>query len=134
VSRSAVIPVKKKVYPALFEALTVPFFLRVPQGTKYPYATFGQVDETPWETKTSTGSFVSYKFDVYSEDLGSDEAQQAVDEIVSTLVHKSLDLSADNFRLIETDLEVNTVVTESFGDLELEHGIVMVEFRVHDLT
>lgn len=96
----------------------------VPEKTKTPYVTFGQITSLPSDTKTDDGEKVTVALEVWSESKGRKEAVMIMNEIESSLKEE---IELDTAYLISQKVVSREVFEETYG---LYHAIFEKEFSI----
>jgi len=92
----------------------------VPQRTRFPYVTTGDIETRDWDTQTSIGHEHIITLHIWSDHRGRKEAQTIIGEIDDALDDQALALQDHNL------INLHAVFWSALRDLEgkVYHGIV----------
>lgn len=90
--------IQQALYVALSEALSVPVYDYVPQGTAFPYVSIGEDVVSTWNSDTEQGFDIVLNIHVWSRYAGFKEAKGIQQEIFETLQY------SDGFEYVQTNL------------------------------
>ena len=94
----------------------------VPEKTKTPYVTFGQITSLPSDSKTDEGEKVTVALEIWSENKGRKEAVMIMNEVEDTL-KEEFDL--ETAYIIHQKVVSREVWEEAYG---LYHAIIEKEY------
>lgn len=121
--------------PAIFKALyqlPIRVYDYVPDNTRFPYVTIGEERETPWDTKTGTGSEVEHEIHLWSQKRGFEEnkvlSQKILDAIFSA--YESGEFSSKEWRCV--DMTLSSIEHERL-DADTRHSVVTFKFRLQEV-
>lgn len=115
---------------------SVPVYDRVPGDASPPYIVIGQ-DHIPnrWSTKQWEGADVIHTVHVWSTYPGSKEIKEIRDEIVQRITNGTIDLSADNFKVVIQHIHdspplIREGLDRSDATDELRHAVIRFFFKI----
>jgi len=118
------------VYSLLSSGQTTPVYDDVPKEAKLPFITFGAFTCKKNGAKSIDISDVSLQIHIWSEYYGKSEVNGIADDIATVLASKRIDLSADNFNVIEQDVDFIEAFEEDEGGY---HGVLTLVCKVQNL-
>jgi len=98
-------------------------FDHVPDNKKFPFVTIGDDNSEPWETKTFKGESVTHTIHCWSKEKGKLEVKEVMAEVRNAMA---------SFH-VEGFEDMDLVVSESFKQDEIQHGVVRYEIRVKEV-
>lgn len=109
-----ILALKTALYVALDSALSEPVFDHVPQGTDYPYVTFGQFDANNSDYLSERKESVSAFLSVWSDYSGQTEVMRIMGDINTALHGKKLTMGSG--RLVRVLVESRETNPEPDGE------------------
>ena len=109
--------VQQKIFNAIdsseeFKKISNGIYDFVPEKTKAPYATFGQILSKEETTKTDNGEALQFIIEIWSESKGRKEVVQILTEIEKAL---EKEITLDTASVIEQKVTNRDVVEEALG-------------------
>ena len=109
--------VQQKIFNAIdsseeFKKISNGIYDFVPEKTKTPYATFGQILSKEETTKTDNGEALQFIIEIWSESKGRKEVVQILTEIEKAL---EKEITLDTASVIEQKVTNRDVVEEALG-------------------
>ena len=96
----------------------------VPESTKLPYSTFGEIQSLPLDTKTSNGERIVITIDVWSESKGRKEVVEILSEIEKSLKEE---IELETAMVISQKITGRKVWEENYG---LFTGQIDIEVKI----
>ena len=130
---SASIPLQKALYSRLTtDITTTPIFDQfVPQKQPMPYIQLGEHFRTEDNTKVEVGEMLLSTINVWSDEPGTKQLKEIMDEIEVSIFRAHLDLTADGFKHLYTEMSE----TEAFQDEDgkAQHGVIKIRFQIEKI-
>lgn len=107
-NRLPIIALQKALFTLLTAHLTspaIPVYDDVPKDAALPYVTFGTATWRPTGTKDADIGDVGQPIEIWSEYKGKAEVIGIADKIVNILAKYAVNLSADEFMVIKSEIE-----------------------------
>jgi len=118
------------VYSLLSSGQTTPVYDDVPPEAKPPFITFGAFTCKQNGAKNTDISDVSLQLHIWSEYYGKSEVNTIADEVATVLASRTIDLSADNFKVIEQYVDFFEAFAEDEGGY---HGVITLVCKIQNL-
>jgi len=118
------------VYSLLTSGQTTTVYDDVPPGVTLPYITFGAFTCKQNGTKNTDISDVTLQIHVWSDYYGKSEVNTIADEVATVLASVKIDLSADNFTVIEQYVDFFEAFAEDEGGY---HGVITLVCKIQNL-
>ena len=128
--QSAIFARIKADYPARVVFIYVPGQNQMP-----PFITIGGSTAVDFSTKTSQAYDVSVQIHIWSQSTGNAEVITMANEALAAISRNLLDLSADDFRHWQTEIERADFTVEIGDEIGLiQHGVISMKFGVEDIS
>ncbi len=106
IRRIPMIPLQEAIYKALKKYQdTCNVYDNVPKDAKLPYMVLNSFEYKPTGSKDVDKGTATVKIGIYSEYEGKTEVNQIADEATAILTSVPLDLSVDNFSVLNQDTD-----------------------------
>lgn len=118
------------VYSILSEKQTTPVYDSIPSGAAMPYIALGAFTGKPKANKTVDFSRCTVQIHIWSAYSGKTEVNEIMNDISAVLTSWPIDLSAQNFNVMDQDIEMcEAFETEENG----YHGVVTFVAEIQNL-
>ena len=107
-----------------------------PDGTDFPIVLIGDMTATsdPHWAKNVPVLDVVVTVDVYSKELGMEQVQALANTVSVSMTKLPFDLSADNFKFIQSRLLSAQTLREFDGVRLIRHALLQFNYKVQDVT